>query len=575
VNTMDIRDNSAKTINVIDTNLANCLDCYRCVRACPVKAIRVTGGHARVVAELCIQCGTCVSECPQHAKFIYPSLEEVKTMIASGDRVVASVAPSFPAAFPGWRSARIPQALRRLGFYYVSETADGAQAISIESQKQMEAGSIFTACPAVVRYIEQERPSFLDRMIPVVSPMIGHARILRQRLGDDIKIVFIGPCAAKKQEILRPENKGDVQAVLTFTELVQWFDEEGIDLEECPEESFDGEGGYDLARLFPLEGGMLKTCGIEADASVGDIVHPCGVTAIQALFDMPASEWNFRAAEPLFCAGGCIGGPGFPSDCNLFQRRSAVLDYVKQKSTGLAATQEVYVDLSTSFAKKVKTLSLSDVSDAEIERVLAETGKAEESERLNCGACGYRNCREKAAAIALGLAEASMCIPQMRRLAERKLDHIIELSPVGIVVLDEDLHIVHMNPAFRDMFLCTDLVIGREISYLIASDSYEEVARKSDHEVEAVRTKYGKRYHEIVFQAEEGNQYIGFYLNLSKIKLDNNQMGLIREQTVNQAKELLHHQIEFAQNIAQYLGESTAESEALVKRMIDLYEEKS
>ncbi|NLA70882.1 MAG: 4Fe-4S binding protein [Clostridiaceae bacterium] len=572
---MDIRDNSIKTINVIDTNLANCLDCYRCVRACPVKAIRVTGGHARVVSELCIQCGTCVSECPQHAKIIYPSLEEVKTMIASGARVAATIAPSFPAAFPGWQSTRIPEALRRLGFCYVSETADGAEAISHESLKQMEVGSIFTACPAVVRYIEQERPSFLDRMIPVASPMIGHARMLRQRLGDDIQIVFIGPCSAKKQEILRPENKGDVQAVLTFTELVQWFDEEDIDLKQFCEEPFDGEGGYDVARLFPLEGGMLKTCGIPTDASTGDIVHPCGASAIQALFDIPASEWNFRAAEPLFCEGGCIGGPGFPSESNVFQRRNAVLEYVKRKATGLPATEETPVDFSASFEKRRKTLSLSDVSDAEIERVLAATGKADESERLNCGACGYRNCREKAAAVSLGLAEASMCIPQMRRLAERKLDHIIELSPVGIVVLDEDLHIDQMNPAFRDMFLCTDLVIGREISYLIDGESYEEAARGSGNEIEAVRTKYGKRYHEIVFCSEDKNQYIGFYLNLSKIKLDNNQMGLIREQTVNQAKELLHHQIEFAQNIAQYLGESTAESEALVKRMIDLYEEKT
>ncbi len=564
-----------KNINIIDTNLANCVDCYRCVRACPVKAIRVTGGHARVESELCIQCGTCVHECPQHAKIIYPSLGEVKALIESGARVAVTVAPSFPAAFPGWQSGRIPAALRQLGFFYVGETADGAEAIARESLRQMEAGSIFTACPAVVRYIEQEKPSFLDRMIPVASPMIGHARILRERLGEDVRIVFIGPCAAKKQEILRAENRGDVQAVLTFTELAQWLEEEELDLDRLPVEPFDDEGGYDLARLFPLEGGMLKTCGIPVDASTGDIVHPCGASAIEALFDIPAGEWNFQAAEPLFCEGGCIGGPGFPFEANLFQRRRFVLDYVQERAKGLPPAQEKPVDFSVSFEKRRKTLSLSDVSEEEIERVLVETGKADESERLNCGACGYRSCREKAAAVCLGLAEASMCIPQMRRLAERKIDHIIELSPVGIVVLDKDLHILHMNPAFRDMFLCTDLVIGREISYLIKADGYEEAAAGAGDAIEAVRAKYGKRYHEIVYRSEDDSQYIGFYLNLSKIKLDGNQLDLIREQTVNQAKELLQHQIEFAQNMAQYLGESTAESEALVKHMINLYEEEA
>lgn len=571
---MDLNQFETKQINIIDTNLANCVDCYRCVRACPVKAIRVTGGHARVVAELCIQCGTCVHECPQHAKIIYPSLGEVKALLASGARVVASIAPSFPAAFPGWQSEKIASALRHLGFFYVGETAEGAEAVAQKSMEYLEAGSIFTACPAVVRYIEQERPAFIDQMIPVTSPMIAHARILRARLGEDVSIVFIGPCAAKKQEILRAENQGDVQAVLTFAELAEWFCDEQIDLHDFDDGVFDEEGGYDLARLFPLEGGMLKTCGIPADASTGELVHPCGASSIEALFNMAPESWNFQAAEPLFCEGGCIGGPGFADELNLFQRRAAVQDYVK-KHQKLSVKKQVHsVDLSARFEKRRKTLSLSEVSDEAIEEVLIATGKADESERLNCGACGYRSCREKAAAVVLGLAEASMCIPQMRRLAERKIDHIIELSPVGIVVLDEDLRILSMNPAFRDMFLCNDLVIGREISYLVNAESYEESALADTDAIEAVRAKYGKRYHEIVYRSEDRRQFIGFYLNLSKIKLDGGQMELIRDQTVTQAKELLEHQIEFAQNIARYLGESTAESEALVKRMIDLYEEK-
>lgn len=570
---MEIQENNLDSFSVIQTDFADCMDCYRCVRVCPVKAIRITGGYARVEGDLCIQCGACVHECPQHAKIILPSTDYVKSLIADGHRVVASVAPSFPAVFPGWQSERIPAALRRLGFSYVGETAEGAEAVSEVSLTQMKKGSIFTACPTVVRYVEQERPEYLGQMIEIASPMIAHARILRERLGDDIKVVFIGPCAAKKQEILRPENKGDVQAALTFTELVKWLEDEEIVLAECPLESFDGEGGYDVARLFPLEGGMLKTCDILTDASIDDIVHPCGPDAVKALFDVPIESWNFRASEPLFCEGGCIGGPGFPTDVNLFERRQRVIDYVKSKSLGLPKADASAVDLRVTFEKRNKVISLDSVSDEEIERILVETGKADESERLNCGACGYNSCREKAAAVALGMAEASMCLPQMRRHAERRVDQIIEISPIGIVALDENLHIRNMNPAFKKMFLCTDRIIGREISYLINAASYEEVAKGDKTTAEAVRAKYGKRYHEIVSRMADKNEYIGFYLNLSKSEPDTNQLELIREQMVYQAKEILQHQVEFAQNLAQYLGESTAESEVLVRRMIDMYEE--
>ena len=166
-----------------------------------------------------------------------------------------------------------------------------------------------------------------------------------------------------------------------------------------------------------------------------------------------------------------------------------------------------------------------------------------------------------------------MCLPQMRRHAERRVDQIIEISPIGIVALDENLHIKNMNPAFKKMFLCTDRIIGREISYLINAACYEEVAKGEKTTAEAVRAKYGKRYHEIVSRMADKNEYIGFYLNLSKSEPDTNQLELIREQMVHQAKEILQHQVEFAQNLAQYLGESTAESEVLVRRMIDMYEE--
>ena len=186
---------NGQNLNTVYTVAANCLDCYRCVRVCPVKAISVRDGQASIIDELCIKCGTCVRECPQHAKTIRSSLDEVRALLASHEEIAVSVAPSFAAVFSGWRTTRLPSALRQLGFTYVSETAEGAALVTQRSFEDHEQGSICTACPAVVNYIEKYRPEYVDQLISIVSPMVAHGRMLKKRLGQETPVVFIGPCA--------------------------------------------------------------------------------------------------------------------------------------------------------------------------------------------------------------------------------------------------------------------------------------------------------------------------------------------------------------------------------------------
>jgi len=559
--------------NVIKTDLANCMDCYRCVRACPVKAISVTRGQANVMDSLCVQCGTCVHECPQKAKLIVSEIDRVKELIASDRKVACSIAPSFPAAFPGWQSNRIPSALRRLGFCYVSETAEGASLIAAASIQTAQRGRIFTACPAVVNYVELYRPEYIDCLVDVVSPMLAHSKMLREKLGSDIAVVFIGPCAAKKQEARREENRDYVQAVLTFSELLQWFEEEDIDLSTCTESDFQREIDYRDARLFPIQGGMIKTCGLKDDVDYSEVIHVSGFKQIKELFDTPQNEWPFRFAEPLFCEGGCIGGPGFPKEESIFKRKLAVQEYVDSFSEFAGANREPSLDLKTHFSPRQREFCFEMVREEDIEAVLVETGKANPEDRLNCGACGYDNCREKAAAVVLGMAEASMCMPQMRRQAQQRMDKIIENSPNGVVILDQDLRIVHMNSAFKKLFICNNRVLGREISYLVNAEGYELLSSGRADSYEAVRTKYGIRYHEMLYAYPNDNQYVGFYANLTKMKMEDSEIKLIKKQTIEQAKKLLDHQVQFAQDLVHYLGRSTAESESLVKRMMELYED--
>ncbi len=560
--------------NVVYTVTANCQDCYRCVRVCPVKAISVTEGQAYIEDDLCIKCGTCVRECPQGAKTIRGSVEQVKELIASGRKVAASVAPSFAAAFHSENSGRLPSALKKLGFEYISETAEGAKLITEESFKNTMDGNLCTACPAVVEYIEKYRPEHMDSMIPVASPMVAHGRLLKKRLGEDWAVVFIGPCAAKKQEAARPENRDAIDWVLTFTELINWMEEENIRLEEYPESEFESFGVLDQARLFPLQGGMLKTGGIECDGTEPDVIHISGAEDVQSILDLPPDQWKYQVVEPLFCSGGCINGPGFPKEKNLFSRKQDVIRYAKEASRKSAKeSPDTDIDYSAIFNVREGAIHQDEVDESRIQEILESTGKSNPEMQLNCGACGYKTCRDNAIAVARGMAETEMCVSYMRRLAQQRADRIIETTPNGIVILDKTLNIINMNPAFQKMFMCNNAIIGKPISYLLDSDNFEKLASGSGDQFESIKTKYGVKYHERSYALRNENQYVGIYSDLTKFRFDGSQIDIIKSQTLEQARELLYHQIRFSQEMAHYLGKSTAQSEEMVKRIVDLYEE--
>ena len=144
-------------LNSIYTQQRECQDCHKCIRECPVKAIRVEDGYARVVPELCIMCGNCVLACPSNAKRVRDDLPAVKALLKSGRKVIVSLAPSFVAQFPGVRPAQLIHALKKLGFFAVSETALGAQQVSASVSTLMRSEPpkiwISSACPVIVDFI--------------------------------------------------------------------------------------------------------------------------------------------------------------------------------------------------------------------------------------------------------------------------------------------------------------------------------------------------------------------------------------------------------------------------------------
>ena len=576
---------------IVYTNKARCRDCYRCVRVCPVKAIRMHDDQAFVVTERCIACGTCIRECPQKAKSFRNDVEKAIRLIGSGRPVAASIAPSFTSVYTGWERTRLASALRRLGFSFVAETAIGAAEVATATRAYVDARPdaphIATACPAVVAWVERYRPSLSRHLVPVVSPMTAHARMLKTRLGSEAAVVFIGPCVAKKAEAERPELAGAVDCVLTFAELAEWLSREKVSIAACEESRFDDEPSGD-ARTFPLVGGCLKTAALSSDMLAAEVVAVSGVEELDEIARAIEDGRGPVVVEPLFCAQGCINGPAITAQGSLYERRQEVLGWARaQRRTDSTArpaataptpghraapsTPAAVPSLVTTF-RAGPTWKEPAITEDQIERVLAETGKPRPEDRLNCGACGYGSCRDKAIAIIRGMAETGMCIPTMKRLAEQRTDRIIETSPNGIVILDEHLTILSMNPSFRRFFMCSDAVCGKHISYLMDPDHFEKLltGETDKTEAEVRHDRYGLVAHEILYALREEHQYVGIFVNITQTEESRRRLDTLKASTATQARELLEHQIEMAQKIASYLGESTAQGEALVEKLLEL-----
>jgi len=410
-------------MSIVATIPEKCKRCYTCVRECPARAIKVEAGQAMVIPERCIACGNCVKVCAQKAKRIEDGMADVRRMLSNGQPVFACIAPSFPAAFFPARPGQVVAAVRRLGFAAVWEVAFGAELISLAYAKlfrhaQRSGRSIIaTPCPALVAYVEKFMPGLHDALAPIVSPMIAIGRAIRKHRGSEARIVFIGPCIAKKNEIRDASVAGAIDSVLTFRELADLIQGAGLELDELPESGFDSPRCH-VGRTFPISGGLLKTAGLSTDILENRIVTTEGKDrALEALKELAEGETQARFFDVLFCEG-CISGPKMLNDLGVFARKEIIADYVNeqgryttQKDLAEALAEFEDVDFSRSFTRQ--NLKLRQPTEEEIAAALKAMKKLAPEDQLNCGACGYPSCREKAIAVSQGLAEPEMCLPYL------------------------------------------------------------------------------------------------------------------------------------------------------------------
>ena len=409
---------------VIENITQNCRRCYTCVRSCPVKAIRIVNGQASVVPERCIACGRCTTVCSRHAKTYVSGVEETLALLNGEQPVVALLAPSYVAEFDNLEPERVIAALREAGFRYVVEVARGADVVSAayaELLRRDPDGSwISTTCPVIVDRIRKYYPSLMNRLAPIVSPMIAAAIEARKIYGEKTPCVFVGPCIAKKVEARDPLLPRVVNEALTFVELRRVFAEKGIFPEQMAPSKPDPPQAA-IGRSFPLTGGLLITAGLEPDPLDNQFIVATGRRQTdEMLADMEENRVRPQLVEALMCHG-CHAGPGMSRSYSSHQQRAVICDYT-QKVRQLKPEAMDVENTGRGFAADDNRLA--EPNEEQIRNILARTNKFSSEDELNCGACGYPTCRAKAVAVFNGLAEEAMCLPFLIDQAERVCDEL-------------------------------------------------------------------------------------------------------------------------------------------------------
>ena len=544
---------------------SNCKNCYKCIRHCPVKSIRFSGGQAHIVGNECILCGRCFVVCPQNAKEIADATEQVRVLLQSGAPVIASLAPSFTANYNGVGIASMRAALRALGFADAEETAVGAAIVKNEYERILREERrdvlITSCCHSVNLLIQKHFPAALPFLAEVVSPMQAHCMDIKRRI-PEAKTVFIGPCLAKKDEA--EYYAGSVDAVLTYEELTRLLKEANIEIEPVAEENPDSVG---RTRLFPTAGGVIRSLRERlpeyAYFSV-DGVENC----ISALNDVIEGRAHHCLIEMSACEGSCCGGPVMEK-----YHDTPVQDYIAVSR--LAGRNDFPVEQPDSAALKKEleyiTHKLPVPGEKEIEAILRRMGKLRPEDELNCGSCGYDTCREKAIAIYQGKAEISMCLPYLKERAESFSDNIVNNTPNGILVLNENLEIQQINTSARRIFNLRSAsdVLGEPVVRVLDPGPFFEVQknRRSLHDHRTYLAEYGKYVEQSIIFDPDYHVLICILRDVTDEENVREKKEKISRQTVEIADKVVDKQMRIVQEIASLLGETAAETKIALTKL--------
>lgn len=546
-------------MGILKFKKANCKNCYKCIRNCPVKAIEVKNHQAQIIERDCILCGNCMVVCPQNAKEVRNDVLTIKNLIREGKQVIASIAPSFISNYNVTQFSQFASILRKLGFSNAFETAEGAYIVKSEYEKLIKSNwkniIISSCCPTVVKLVQKHYPEALKYLAPVNSPVQVHSKLLKSKIKDAI-VVFIGPCISKKEECVIGEEYNDI--AITFEELDIWIKEEGLKFED----NKNMDNNTYVSRLFPISGGILNTMNKRYDYRyvAVDGLDNC----IETLKEIINNNLENCFIEMSACSGSCINGPASSHNKSLrISSMNKVESIALNKNNPTDFNFKYSIDTSRRF--KDEQIVIQSPSDKEISSILKKMGKISIEDELNCGTCGYSTCREKAIAVILGKAEISMCLPYMKEKAESFSDKIISVTPNAILTVDTNLVVQQVNKSACEIFEVENSrdIIGLPISRVM--DDFDFINVISNEENIINENVYLPEYDKFVKQNFIYDKNSGIIICIMKdiTKLKRKREKLIKEKT-NRADitdKIVEKHMCIVHEIASLLGETAAETQ--------------
>ena len=604
-----------------------CISCYACVRICPVKAIKVDAGtgYPSIIPQRCIGCGSCYRTCSPSAITFRSSIAETKELLASKVNLAAICDPTISGEFSDITDYRkFVEMIRQLGFTYVIEASFGVDLVADQYKQQLEDFHgkyyIMANCPAVVSFIEKFYPDLINNLSPIVSPMVATAKAVRKKYGHDVKVVFIGPCIASKDEALRFEGDSKIDSVLTFTELRHLFEEFNIRESQLEFSEFDPPFGY-KGSLYPLSEGIIQAAGLSQDLLTGRIITTEGrnnmldaVKEFDTRIDMIQRHFN------IFYNEGCLMGPGTSTGGEKFLRRTLVTDYANKRLKDFDLNfwnkeMKVFSEMDLSRQFEPDDQRLAEPPEEKVREILQIIGKENQIENeIGCESCGYTSCREFAIAIAQGLATTDMChiysthnrqeyIRSLRlaneklaktqaalKESEEKAKHeqeseketsetmsaTLQKLVSGVVIVDENLKIIQSNKAFirilgEDAALVDEVIpglIGADLRSLLPVHFYKlfSYVMTSDDEILSKDIQYGDNFLSVSIFPIRKNKYVGGILR------DMYTPEVRKEQIIRRLTDAIDENFEMVQKIAYLLGEGASKTEKILKAVIESHQ---
>lgn len=549
-------------MSIIKLKPANCKNCYKCVRYCPVKAIEIKSGQANILENECILCGKCMVVCPQNAKQVRSDREGIENAMKAGKHVYAQVAPSFIADFPVESITQIEAVNKQLGFYETVETAQGANYVKTQYEEILKTTElsfvISSCCHTINEMICKRYPALIPNLADVVTPMEATARNIKEQ---DSKafVVFIGPCISKKKEGDLSEN---VDSVITFEEYAEWMADKNIDFPELTKQD-----ERKRSRYFPKSGGIIDSMDKE-----NDWTYICIDGTDQSIFameEMMANPPKKAFIEMSACKGGCINGPAIRN-----HRRSLLSSQAKVNEYAFDGTNSDF-DVSYNIEGRIEFKNeYAEVilpGKDKIDAILREMNKFSPADELNCGSCGYKTCRDKAIAVYQGKADISMCLPFMKDRAESMSHAIIKETPNGIITVDRDFKIRQINPAALEVFNMTSSIkiVGNTVENFI--DIYQIAMmfenRKSVYGEKMYLSDYGKNIEVSMIYEEQNDIVIIVLKDITEQEKVEQNLKISKEKAIEITDAVIEKQMKTVQEIAFLLGETTAETKVALNRL--------